>query len=430
MNEYYNDFLSLSKRSKIVFYFLLFISIPYKFFFLQTQTAGYGPDYLEYRHLADLFLKEGIIGYIKSNDPYTLWRVPMLPFVLYITKTNTMLYVIQLIFSYFLAYNFYKIFKFITKNSAVAFTCFFAILFLPYINNAACASLTEFLQVSFFIYSLRKVLYKQYDWKLTIVLSAFCLLRAEGEYFILFLILRELFLKSYKRITLYLIPICIVLLWSERNKSNFGTFSLVSPVMSSRALIGGLYGYIYTSDRNDFYTKYNYYDARDYVNKKEFIATYKKVVRDEIKNKLTHEPLDYAKIRVNQIAHAFLYFGFNLEHLPDHSWQYPKHPTVEELQQINSEWAYSTIFHNKDYVKLILRILYNGGLGFMHLFGFLFIFINYKKLLPLLFVLLNFSFVLFVEVDMRYLITIQAVCVCSFIIMSYSLIKYRTLMLN
>jgi hypothetical protein len=304
------------------------------------------------------------------------------------------------------------------------------ILFLPYLNIAACAAISEFLQISLFIYAFRKVLYNKYDWKLAIALIAFCLLRAEGQYFIYFLIIREIFKKKYSRILFYIIPICVIMLWCTRNKNNFGTFSLVNPVLSSRAMIGSLYGFIYVSERNDFHIKYDYYEGRDYVNKKEFIEKYKKAVQFEIKNKLLHEPFDFIKIRINQIAHSFLYFGFNLEHLPDTNWKFSKNLSFNEILINNKQWAYSTILENKDYGKLLGRLLYNGGFAITHLLGLLFIFINFRKLLPFIFVLLNFCFILIVEVDMRYLITIQSICVCSFIILCYSVVKHRSLKLN
>lgn len=430
MNELYKDFLNLQKTGKVLSLLLLLLSIPYKFFFITFQKCISGPDAAEYIYLAGLFKKSGILGYIQSNDPVSLWRIPTLPFALYVTQTLFIFYVAQLLFTYILAYNFYKIIKYITKHQVVSLICFFSILFLPYLNNAACAPLTEFMQVSFIIYVLRKVLYKHYDWRLFLALSAFCLLRAEAQYFVFFLIIRELFLKQYTRIFLYGIPVCIVLLWCARNKSNFGAFSLVNPVLSSRAMIGSLYGYIYMENRNEFHAKYDYYNGKDYVNNKKFIEDYQKVVRLELKHKLLHEPFDYARIRIMQIARGFLYFGFNLEQLPDKDWKYKKDATFEEISANNSEWAYGKILENRDYAKLCARLLYNGGLAMIHLFGVLFIFLNYRKLLPLLFVLLNFCFILIVEVDMRYLITIQSISVCAFIVMCYSIFNFRTLKLN
>ncbi len=430
MIEFIRDIFSYPKWKKYLFFFLLLISIPYKFFYLSYQNTISGPDIFEYSYVASLISKKGIIGLIQSNDPFTLWRLPFLPLVLYICQKQIVFYIIQLIASYFLAYNFYKIFLYVTRKSAISYLLFFVILFLPYINLAACAAITEFIQISLFIYGFRKVLYRQYDWKLAIALCAFCLLRAEGQYFIYFLILRELFLKNYSKIIFYTIPLVVVVLWCVRNKTNFGTFSLVNPILSSRAMIGSIYGFIYVSEKNEFHTKYDYYQGRDYVNRKQFVTEYKEVVRKELINKIFHEPFDYIKIRIKQIAYSFLYIGFNLEHLPDSNWKFQANQSFEQITQNNQCWAYSMILKNKDYGKLLARLVYNGGLAFMNLFGFIFIFINYRKLLPLLFILLNFSFVFIVEVDMRYLITIQSVSVCAFVMLCYSIFKHRTITLN
>lgn len=433
MKEWYLDIKNLSKKNKILFIVLMAFSIPYKLFFLFHQTTISGPDCAEYLYLSTLFKKIGIIGYIQSSDPFTFWRTPTLPFFIFISQSLTIYYIIQLILTYFLAYNFYKIFKYITKKSDFAILCFIVTLFLTYLNIAACAALTEFLQISLFIYSFRKVLYKQYDWILILALCLFCLLRAEAQFFVYFLIIREIFLRNFNKIPLYIIPLLIVTLWCVRNKQNFGSFSLVNPILSSRALIGSIYGVIYVSneDRNEFHTKYNYFEGRDYKNQKEFINQYKTIVQKEIQNKVLNDPLDYIKIRIYQISHAFLYFGFNLERLPNDNWTYSnKKLSFQEILNTNQKWAYSNILKNKDYDKLIFRLLYNGGYAFIHLFGLIFIFINYRKLLPLIFVLLNFSFVLIVEVDMRYLITIQSISVCSFLLMCYSIIKYKSLNLN
>ncbi|MBK8353115.1 MAG: hypothetical protein IPL21_16070 [Saprospirales bacterium] len=276
MTSLHRDISNLSSRNKnFLFYTLLIISIPYKLFFISYQTTTSGPDIFEYTYLSRLFADKGVLHYIQSTDPFTLWRLPVLPFVLFICKSAFVFYILQLIASYFLAYNFYKIATFTTKNKTIAFLSFFVILFLPYLNMAACAAITEFIQISLFIYAFRKVLYKKYDFKLAIALIAFCLLRAEGQYFIYFLILRELFFKNFSKIIFYSIPIIVVMLWCTRNKTNFGTFSLVNPILSSRAMIGSLYGFIYVSERNDFHTKYDYYEGRDYVNKKSLLRNIK-----------------------------------------------------------------------------------------------------------------------------------------------------------
>ena len=134
MKEWYNDFRSISKKWRIFFAVLLVVSIPYKIFFILFQTTTSGPDSAEYNHLAQLFRDAGIIGYIKSSDPISFWRTPMLPFVIYLTRSLTLFYVLQQLFTYFLAYNFYKIFKYITKDAFFSMIRFFIIVFLTYIN--------------------------------------------------------------------------------------------------------------------------------------------------------------------------------------------------------------------------------------------------------------------------------------------------------
>ena len=430
MKKIYSDFVLLSKRTRVFFILLFICSVFYKLFFLFYQSNISGPDAAEYVYLSKLFAESGIINYIKSNDPFSFWRLPTLPFILYITHSLTVFYIIQLLATYFLAYNFYQIIKEITHQNQLAFYCFFAVLFLPYINIAACAPLTEFMQVSFIIYCFRKVLYRQYDIFLISALVLFCFLRAEAQYFIYFLILRDVIKKQFNRLLIYTVPFLFIALWCVRNKINFDSFSLVNPVLSSRAMIGSLYGVIYEKADSDFHDRYNYYQARDYINNKAFVLKYKNAVKEEIKEKLLSDPIGYIRIRMKQFSKGFLYLMFNMEQLPDDDWKFKKHKNYKELITVNEKWAYSTIWKNKDYSKLFARLLYNGGFAFIHLFGFLFIFFQYKKLLPLLFILFNFCFVAIVEIDMRYLITIQSVCVCAFIILLYALIQHKTLKLD
>jgi hypothetical protein len=239
--------------------------------------------------------------------------------------------------------------------------------------------------------------------------------------------LREIVLKNYKVLIKFFIPLFVAFLWMGRNQYVFGSFAMINPIMSSRALIGSLYGTIYHPANTEFHSQYNYYEGRDYVNKKDSVNKYKAAVKREVINALLHHPLNYLFTRLKQILYGFFYIGFNNEILPDQNWKFYSNLEFSKQKEINSQWSYQNLIENRDYLRLIIRCMYNGGLLFFHLSGVLFIFFNRKIIRPLLPLFINFWFILFIEVDMRYLITIQSISFCCGVLLVYYLITQKSL---
>jgi len=417
------------KFKRILFYTAILISIPYKLFFIYYQDVQFGPDALEYIYLKGLFNKLGLINYITSSDPLTFWRLPLLPYLLYLCKLNFLFFSFQMFLSYFLSFNIYKIiFKLTNKHKSSLFAAII-VLFLPYINIAAASTLSEFLQVFLIIYIFRKDLYKEYDAFFFFANSAVILLRPEMYTFVLLLFVKNIIFNRGRYLIYFCFPLLVAISWMYRNKVEFGNFTLVNPILSSRAIIGSIYGKIYMAEPHPFHDKYDYYQGKDYIHNIGFINEYKNVVSHEFTSYIKRNPIKFILHRIKMITYGFSLVAFNMERLPDEHWKFYSGDNRAMITTTNATWAYSYLIKHHQYFKLFLRLLYHSNYLFFHFLGLIFILLNYKKLYPIIFIFISFGYVFLVEVDMRYLITLQVLCYSFGVVALINLIKYHHLYL-
>jgi hypothetical protein len=391
--------------------FILSASLLLKIFYFIYNSGIVGPDASEYIACAEIFKSDGL-QYISSTSPYTLWRLPVLPLLLAICQTLPVFYVVQLLTSYGLAYYLFLIFRKLNFTDRLSLQIALFSLFVPYLNIAACSSGVEFLHVTFLVYLTKKIVYNETDYRMAIALVALCLLRPEGFIVVFFILGRNIFLKKYKPSLWLLLPLVSLFLWQVRNEKVFGSFSLVNPIMSSRAMIGSVYGYIYVVPPHPFHEKYNYYKGFDYVNNKPFVAEYKQVVAESMKKEILGNPIGYLLHRIRWVSQCFFYTSFNNEHLPDKNWHFLTTTDRKVIEDANATWAYGRMWHDRDFIRLLLRLLYNGSLLLGHLAGLIFMLFNFRRFGAVLFVFLSFGYLGIVEADMRYFIFPQLICLC------------------
>jgi hypothetical protein len=320
--------------------------------------------------------------------------------------------------SYLIFKCFYKFFKNYSLSLAIAGLT----LYIPYVNLAACFTGPELIQVWIYTFLLKKIVHGEYDWELSVVLLLLCLLRPEGYVFCVFILGRLLYLKYLSKTGFVLLPLMMVLIWMGRNQYFFGTFSLVNPIHSSRAVIGSIYGAIYT-EPHPFHIRYNYYEGFNYPQSRSFVEAYNAVVKNEMIRIISEQPLSYMLHRLYWMAKCFSYVSFFTERLPDKYWHFTTSNKFEETQQINSYWSYSNLWLQKDYFRLALRMLYNGGLALLHFLGLFYLLFHYRKLKDLFFIFFCFSYIFIIEADMRYFIFIQMMSICLATVSLYGIYK-------
>ncbi len=430
MKKMLRDIQQLSKQQRWWLIVMIVGSLFLKFwmwYFVPAQP--FGPDASDYLRISELINQHGL-SFWRSDDPNFLWRLPVLPILISIFGGYQALMILQLLCTYLLAYLVYKVFDKLTLQSAVSVFIGGFTLFLPYINIAACRILTEFFQVLLIIYFLKKIFYQEYDWRFSLAMVLVVFLRPEGYIYILFLLSRTLYVGYYRKLVVFVLPILCIVGWMTKNKQVYDTFSMVNPIMSSRALIGGIYPQINTKKSHPFHDKFNFYKARDYVHSELFVKQYKQEVRKELIQFLKDKPLIYLAYRVKSILYSFSYIAFNEELMPDKNWRYQRKASYEQVRKNNARWGYQTILTNKDWVRLLLRLMYNGSLLLMNFIGLFVILFNFRKLKVFIFTFMLFSFIAVVEVDMRYFLTIQLLCCCFFILGLRNLWLYRSLRLR
>ncbi len=396
---------------------ILMASVALKVFYLVFNRGVIGPDAIEYLSAGEVFREKGI-GYLWSNSPFTFWRLPLLPLLLALTGSNLIiLYFIQLILTYFVAYNIYIIFRQIKFSDQESLAGALFSLFIPYLNIAACSAGVEFLQLFLLTYITRKLVCDSTDHWVALALTALCFLRAEGFLVVLLVLIRNISLKHYQTSLWLVLPLLCIVLWQYRNEKVFGSFSNVNPILSSRALIGSIYGVIYVDQSHPFHNKYNYYEGFDYLKKKDFVRIYKQVVEQELKNYITRDPLGYIKHRLYWVSKCFSYLSLHGEHMPAPNWSFTTSTDRQQVLKNNLAWGFGTLTANKDYVRLFIRLLYNGSLMVGHFVGLFFIILNFRKTRIIIFMLSTFGFLLIVEADMRYFIFVQMFCLCMAFLM-------------
>jgi len=262
------------------------------------------------------------------------------------------------------------------------------------------------------LYITKKIIYNQNDVFLICCLVLLCFLRPESFILVLFILIRNIYLRQFKPAIYSTIPLLLLLIWMTRNLLIFGSFSMINPIMSSRAMIGSIYGVIYVEEPHSFHKKYNYYEGFDYVNNREFVKEYKSVVKHELSEYILHHPFKYIQHRITSILKCFSYISLHGEHMPDKDWKIYSTDDRDFIIKNNSIWGYSNLLSNKDYLRLIVRLLYNLSLVFGHFAGLIYILINYKHFKIILFIFLTFSYLFIVESDMRYFIFVQLICIC------------------
>lgn len=399
--------------SKVIVWAILITSIMVKGFYFVNNRYSISPDASEYVGYAEIIKEKGG-GFVSSKENMTFWRLPLLPLIVSLFPSLEAFYLVQLLLSYALSFWLYLVLRRLFSDHRVSLAAGLGSLFLPYINIAASSLMTEFLQVFLIIYVLKKIVFKEYDVRLTLSLSALSLLRPEGYTFVVLLILRELYVRNFRAIPWVAMALIAPLGWMTRNLLVFDSFSLVNPIHLSRSLIGSIYGVIQVTEAHEFHARYNYYQGFDFETSKEFINAYKNMVRAELVKYISEHPVEYLGHRIYRVVKAFSYLSFNMERLPDLNWNFLKDPTWDQAAAVNSYWSYSNLIAKGDILRLAIRVLYNGGLAMIHFGGLWQILEDYRIAKPVLFISLTFFYVFFVEADMRYFITIQTLSFAFF----------------
>ncbi len=408
-NNQYQAFWEVCKEYRLVLGIALVASLFFNAFYFFFNNIGVtGPDAIEYYQASLIFQKYGF-GYVFQDAPVTLWRLPVLPLLLAICSTTDIYCLVQIGLSYFLPLWFFFIFLALKFNKQESLYVAIFSMFIPYLNIAKCGVGTEFLQVFFFVYITYKILYKKHDILLYIVVTLLCFLRAEG-FIIAIVVFALTTLSNNKKQALWiLIPIISLNLWQYRNLQLFDTYTIVNPILSSRALIGSIYGVIYLEKPHEFHKKYNYYEGTDYKRKKAFVKEYKEIVSKELKNYILQNPLQYIKHRLYWASKCYFYLSFNHERLPNEQWGFSRTINRAEIEKTNQTWGYKQLLEKKDYFRLGVRLTYHISLAVGQLVGLLYLLFFFRRFWKVLLVLATFGYVFIVEADMRYLIFPQTI---------------------
>ena len=408
------DFYSKEIVENKYHYIWLLLALLVKVFYFFTHQSLMGPDAIEYYAASKVFTEKGFWGYLSDPSYYTLWRLPLYPLIIAVCQSFTVLFIFQNIVALLIPFFVFKIFYKLNQNKTLSIKIALLSLFVPYLNISTEGIGVELWHLLFLVYIAKKILYNEMDARLALAIAALCLLRAEGFIVLGFVMLKILIHKQFKPLLWMLIPILVIASWQYRNLKVFGTYSMVNPILSSRALIGSIYGAIYVDNVHPFHKEWDYYQGMDYVRQKEFVAAYKNKVKEELMAYVSEHPWEFIKHRLYWIFKCFSYISFNHERLPDKNWVYDSSRTYEQVLAVNQQWAYRNLLAEKDYFRLFLRLSYNLGLATAHLLGLVFLLIKFRRNWWLIYLLGTFGFVLVVEVDMRYLIYPQFICFLLF----------------